>query len=61
MSLPKKYVIINKMDMGFPHTPIFTITEDVIMRLKLEDLTLEQKLGMLYCARTFRDSDLELP
>lgn len=28
-------------------------------QLKLEELTLEQKLGMLYCARTFRDSDLE--
>lgn len=29
------------------------------MRLKLEELTLEQKLGMLYCARAFNERDLE--
>ena len=29
------------------------------MRLKQEELTLEQKLGMLYCARPFNDRDLE--
>ena len=29
------------------------------MRLNPEELTLEQKLGMLYCARPFRDHDLE--
>lgn len=27
--------------------------------LKLEELTLEQKLGMTYCARPFKDADLE--
>ena len=29
------------------------------MQLKQEELTLEQKLGMLYCARPFNDRDLE--
>ena len=29
------------------------------MHLKLEELTTEQKLGMLYCARPFNDRDLE--
>ena len=33
--------------------------EELIMRLKQEELTLEQKLGMLYCARPFTDRDLE--
>lgn len=30
-----------------------------MIRLKREDMTLEQKLGMLYCARPFTDRDLE--
>jgi len=29
------------------------------MHLKIEELTTEQKLGMLYCARPFNDRDLE--
>ena len=29
------------------------------MKLKLENLTTEQKLGMLYCARPFNDESLE--
>lgn len=30
-----------------------------MIRLKPEEMTLEQKLGMLYCARPFKDHDLE--